>query len=164
MVAGEFDVFISHASEDKDAIVRALAHALDENYDLRVWYDEFELRIGDSLRRKVDAGISRSRFGVVVLSHAFFCDNHAAAPRTGAATHLGDTVNTTLSIATPAQLLADIEGRYASYAEFEQVLVATFNARAFDFPTGYGWRDVLRWGMGHGLVARDGQAIVLGPT
>jgi len=75
MVAGEFDVFISHASEDMDAIVRALAHALDEDYDLRVWYDEFELRIGDSLRRKVDAGISRSRFGVVVLSHAFFAKN-----------------------------------------------------------------------------------------
>lgn len=68
----EFDVFISHASEDKDAVVRALAHALDEDYDLRVWYDEFELRIGDSLRRKIDAGVSRSRFGVVVLSHAFF--------------------------------------------------------------------------------------------
>ena len=71
----EFDVFISHASEDKDAVVRALAHALDEEHGLRVWYDEFELRIGDSLRRKIDAGISRSRFGVVVLSQAFFAKN-----------------------------------------------------------------------------------------
>jgi hypothetical protein len=68
----EFDVFISHASEDKDAVVRALAHALDEEHGLRVWYDEFELRIGDSLRRKIDAGIARTRFGVVVPSHAFF--------------------------------------------------------------------------------------------
>jgi TIR domain len=40
-----------------------------------VWYDEFELRIGDSLRRKIDTGISRSRFGVVVLSRAFFAKN-----------------------------------------------------------------------------------------
>ena len=39
---------------------------------LRVWYDEFELRIGDSLRRKIDRGLARSRFGVVVLSKAFF--------------------------------------------------------------------------------------------
>jgi hypothetical protein len=71
----EFDVFISHASEDKDAVVRALAHALQMDHGLRVWYDEFELKLGDSLRRKIDAGIARTRFGVVVLSHAFFAKN-----------------------------------------------------------------------------------------
>jgi hypothetical protein len=67
----QYDVFISHASEDKDEIVRPLAFALQEA-GLRVWYDEFELRIGDSLRRKIDKGLANSRFGVVVLSHAFF--------------------------------------------------------------------------------------------
>lgn len=67
----EYDVFISHAAEDKDDIVRPLAHALRDG-GLSVWYDEFELRIGDSLRRKIDAGISRSRFGIVVLSKPFF--------------------------------------------------------------------------------------------
>jgi hypothetical protein len=67
----EFDVFISHASEDKEGVVRPLAHALKDE-GLRVWYDEFELRIGDSLRRKIDAGLAKSRFGVVVLSRAFF--------------------------------------------------------------------------------------------
>lgn len=67
----EFDVFISHANEDKDTIVRPLASALAAR-GLSVWYDEFELRIGDSLRRKIDAGIARSRFGIVVLSPAFF--------------------------------------------------------------------------------------------
>jgi hypothetical protein len=71
----DFDVFISHASEDKGSVVRALAAALTDDHGLRVWYDEFELRIGDSLRRKIDAGIARSRFGVVVLSHAFFAKN-----------------------------------------------------------------------------------------
>lgn len=70
----EFDVFISHAHEDKDAIVRPLAHALQAE-GLEVWYDEFELSIGDSLRRKIDAGLARSRFGVVVLSQAFFAKN-----------------------------------------------------------------------------------------
>ena len=69
-----YDVFISHATEDKDDVVRPLAQALiDQN--LRVWYDEFELRIGDSLRRKIDAGLTQSRFGIVVLSHAFFQKN-----------------------------------------------------------------------------------------
>ena len=69
--AKPYDVFVSHASGDKDEIVRPLAHALrDEN--LAVWYDEFELHIGDILRRKIDEGLVRSRFGVVVLSPAFF--------------------------------------------------------------------------------------------
>lgn len=66
----EYDVFISHASEDKDAIVRPLAKAL-LNENLRVWFDEFELRIGDSLRRKIDMGLANSRVGLVVLSRAF---------------------------------------------------------------------------------------------
>ncbi len=69
-----YDVFISHATEDKEEVVRPLAHALVAT-GLRVWYDEFELRIGDSLRRKIDAGLARSRFGVVVLSHSFFSKN-----------------------------------------------------------------------------------------
>ena len=66
-----FDVFISHASEDKDEVARPLAMAL-RGVGLRVWYDEFELRIGDSLRRNIDKGLANSRFGVVVLSPAFF--------------------------------------------------------------------------------------------
>lgn len=66
-----FDVFISHASEDKETVARPLAHALREA-GLEVWYDEFELRIGASLRQKIDFGLARSRFGVVVLSQAFF--------------------------------------------------------------------------------------------
>ena len=67
----EFDVFVAHATEDKEAVARPLAHALQKR-GLVVWFDEFELRIGDSLRRKIDSGIARSRFGIVVLSHPFF--------------------------------------------------------------------------------------------
>ena len=66
----DFDVFISHASEDKAEVVRPLAHAL-QNGGLSVWYDEFELKIGDSLRRKIDHGLARSRFGIVVFSKTF---------------------------------------------------------------------------------------------
>jgi len=66
----EFDVFISHASEDKEMVVRPLAQALKAS-GIRVWYDEFELRIGDSLRRKIDQGLARSRFGIVVISRPF---------------------------------------------------------------------------------------------
>ena len=66
----EYDVFISHASEDKDMVVRPLALALKDK-GLSVWYDEFELKIGDSLRRKIDQGLSRSRFGIVIISRSF---------------------------------------------------------------------------------------------
>lgn len=66
----EYDVFISHASEDKDNLVRPLAAALIEE-KLSVWYDEFELKIGDSLRRKIDRGLAKSRVGLVVLSKSF---------------------------------------------------------------------------------------------
>lgn len=65
-----YDVFISHASEDKDSIVRALANEL-VSQRLKVWYDEFTLRIGDSLRQKIDKGLAKSRVGLVVLSPAF---------------------------------------------------------------------------------------------
>jgi len=65
------DFFISHASEDKDGFVRDLAAAL-QSRGARVWYDEFTLKIGDSLRRNIDRGLAGSRFGVVVLSEHFF--------------------------------------------------------------------------------------------
>lgn len=66
-----YDVFICHASEDKDSFVRPLAEAL-KNSHLEVWYDEFSLLIGDSLRESIDKGLSKSRYGIVVLSPAFF--------------------------------------------------------------------------------------------
>ncbi|WP_367363157.1 DUF1883 domain-containing protein [Mesotoga sp.] len=66
----QFDVFISHASEDKDDVVRPLAYALKER-GISVWYDEFELKMGDSLRRKIDKGLANSYFGIVVISRDF---------------------------------------------------------------------------------------------
>ena len=66
-----YDVFISHATEDKDEIVRPLADALIAR-NVRVWYDESELRMGDSVRGKIEEGLANSRYGIVVLSHAFF--------------------------------------------------------------------------------------------
>ncbi|MBW4599846.1 MAG: toll/interleukin-1 receptor domain-containing protein [Calothrix sp. FI2-JRJ7] len=67
----EYDVFISHASEDKDSFVRPLAKKLqDRGY--RVWYDEFSLKLGDSLSNSIDKGLANARYGIVVLSHNFF--------------------------------------------------------------------------------------------
>ena len=68
------DAFISHASEDKDDLVRPLAEHLI-GMGFAVWYDEFQLTVGDSLRRSIDRGLAGSRFGIVVLSPSFFAKN-----------------------------------------------------------------------------------------
>ncbi|MFM2590988.1 DUF1883 domain-containing protein [Vibrio sp. TBV020] len=65
-----YDVFISHASEDKEHFVRDFADAL-KKHGLNVWYDEMTLKIGDSLRQKIDKGLANSRVGLVVLSPSF---------------------------------------------------------------------------------------------
>src|SRR5919198_4061640 len=67
----DWDIFISHASEDKEGFVRPIAQLLD-GIGVRVWYDEFTLEVGDSLSRSIDKGLSRSRYGAVVISRAFF--------------------------------------------------------------------------------------------
>lgn len=67
----EHDIFISHAGEDKETVARPLAKALADR-GWRVWLDELELTVGDSLSGRIDAALSKSRFGVVVLSPAFF--------------------------------------------------------------------------------------------
>lgn len=65
------DLFISHASEDKDELVRPLAMALVDR-GLSIWYDEFTLKLGDSLSESIDHGLAGSRYGLVVLSKDFF--------------------------------------------------------------------------------------------
>lgn len=65
------DVFISHASEDKMEVARPLA-ALLIQHGLKVWFDEHELTVGDSLRRAIETGLRSSRFGIVILSKSFF--------------------------------------------------------------------------------------------
>jgi hypothetical protein len=70
----EYDIFISHAWEDKEDFVRPLAEEL-EKMGFRVWYDEITLKVGDSLREKIDQGLSNSRYGTVILSSSFFSKN-----------------------------------------------------------------------------------------
>ncbi|SCX59804.1 TIR domain-containing protein [Klenkia marina] len=65
-----WDVFISHASEDKETVAAPLAQHL-QDLGVTVWLDSLELKIGDSLRRKIDEGLANSRFGVVVFSRPF---------------------------------------------------------------------------------------------
>jgi hypothetical protein len=66
----EYDVFICHASDDKEGFVRPFADAL-RRLSVSVWYDEFALEIGDSISRQIDKGIAGARFGIVVISSSF---------------------------------------------------------------------------------------------
>jgi len=70
----EYDFFVSHATEDKESFVRPLAEKLNE-LGIKIWYDEFQLKIGDSLRRSIDNGLKNSKYGIVVLSNSFFSKN-----------------------------------------------------------------------------------------
>ena len=67
----KWDVFVSYAGEDRDSAARPLAETLRAR-GLRVWFDKFELTLGDRLRRKIDEGLANSRFGIVLLSPSFF--------------------------------------------------------------------------------------------
>lgn len=66
-----YDAFISHASEDKAAVARPVAERL-RHRRVEVWYDEFTLTPGASLRQSIDRGLATSRYGIVVLSPHFF--------------------------------------------------------------------------------------------
>jgi len=63
----EYDVFISHAFEDKESFVDELVKEL-QSLGIKVWYDALNLKWGDSIRRKIDDGLKKSRFGIVVIS------------------------------------------------------------------------------------------------
>jgi CheY-like chemotaxis protein len=80
----KWDVFISHASEDKAEVARPLRDLLTEA-GLRVWLDEDQLRLGDSLRAKINKGIAASRYGVVILSPSFFAKQWPQAELDGLA-------------------------------------------------------------------------------
>ncbi|MFZ2643728.1 MAG: toll/interleukin-1 receptor domain-containing protein, partial [Verrucomicrobiia bacterium] len=58
-----FDVFLSHSSKDK-AVVRSLVERLRKD-GLKVWFDEWEIKPGDSIPAKIEKGLEHSR--VLVL-------------------------------------------------------------------------------------------------
>ena len=68
-----YDVFLSHSSKDK-AVVRPLAERLRKD-GVKVWLDEWEIRVGDSVPAKIEEGLERSRVLVLCMSaNAFGSD------------------------------------------------------------------------------------------
>jgi hypothetical protein len=65
------DIFLSHASEDKEEVAKPLQKALEQR-GLSVWFDEVKIKVGHSIRQDIEDGITNARFGVVILSQHFF--------------------------------------------------------------------------------------------
>lgn len=70
MTATAYDVFISHAFEDKNTFTNALALALKEK-GLKVWYSGFELKMGDSITSSVNNALKNAKYAVVVISPVY---------------------------------------------------------------------------------------------
>jgi hypothetical protein len=69
----QYDVFLSHSSKDK-AAVRPLAERLQAD-GLKVWFDEWVLKPGDSIPAKIEEGLEHSRVLVLCMSaNAFGSD------------------------------------------------------------------------------------------
>ncbi|MFX0199081.1 MAG: toll/interleukin-1 receptor domain-containing protein [Candidatus Hodarchaeota archaeon] len=68
------DIFICHASEDKEEVVNPMVEAFGQA-GITCWYDEAEVKWGDSITQKVNDGLNISRYVVVVFSSAFIGKN-----------------------------------------------------------------------------------------
>jgi hypothetical protein len=69
----QFDVFLSHSAKDK-AVVRELAARLKQD-GVHVWLDEEQIKPGDSIPAKIEAGLEHSRVLVLCMSaNAFGSD------------------------------------------------------------------------------------------
>lgn len=70
----EYDVFISHAFEDKESFVNEFVAELKKR-GLKVWYDTDAMKWGDSMRERIDKGLAKSKYGVVILSPNYIAEN-----------------------------------------------------------------------------------------
>ena len=69
----EYDVFVSHAWEDKEGFVDEFVAEL-EKLDIKVWYDKQRIKWGDSMRARIDDGLKKSRFGIAVISPDYIAE------------------------------------------------------------------------------------------
>lgn len=68
------DVFLSHASVDKNQYVFPFVEALKER-EISYWLDEAELKWGHSLLTQLSEGLLKSRFVIVFISDEFLSRN-----------------------------------------------------------------------------------------
>ncbi|MBD5540043.1 MAG: TIR domain-containing protein [Lachnospiraceae bacterium] len=67
----DYDVFVSHATEDKESFSDEFVSILQQKFNLNVWYDAVSIKWGASIRTEIDKGLKKSKFGVVILSRSY---------------------------------------------------------------------------------------------
>ena len=72
-ITPEYDVFISHAWEDKESFADDFVEEL-KKLEIKVWYDTSEIKWGDSMRKRIDDGLLHSKFGVAILSPHYIAE------------------------------------------------------------------------------------------
>ncbi len=69
----KYDLFICHASEDKDSFVRPLrllvgSQKISSSKEFDTFFDQWEIAPGDSIRQKIDAGLAGCTHFFVLLT------------------------------------------------------------------------------------------------
>ena len=67
--------FISHDSRDKETVAKPLVNELLKFPGCAIWYDEYSLKIGDSLRESIEAGLKECKKCVLLLSKNFLSNS-----------------------------------------------------------------------------------------
>lgn len=67
----EYDVFISHASKDKEDLIEELYHSLSK-LGISIFYDKESLEWGDNWKERILNGTKRAEFAIIVISENFF--------------------------------------------------------------------------------------------
>ena len=67
----EYDVFLSHANQDKAEIVDELYESL-EKLGISIFYDKETLEWGDNWKKRILEGTQKAEFAIIIISDNFF--------------------------------------------------------------------------------------------
>lgn len=123
------DVFLSHASVDKETFVIPFARQLDRS-GISYWLDEAEIRWGDKIARQINRGLNNARFVVIFLSESFVGRNWTEAELSAALAREnaeGRTVVLTIVTGNEDKLLSHYpllrDKKYVRWSEGEETIV-----------------------------------------
>ena len=106
------DMFLAHASIDKDKYVKPFAEALSER-EISYWLDEAELEWGHSLLDQISNGLAMSRYVGVFVSDAFLSRNWPVAELKAA---LNEEITSGIIKVLPIVICS--EAKYMSFSPF----------------------------------------------
>ena len=141
-----WNYFISHASEDKRLVAAPLAHYFSST-GFSVWYDDFSLKVGDSILAGINTGLAESAYGIVILSPSFFKKAWPQRELAGLMAQMTGVERrilpvwheiTSAEVTRAAPLLADIKAVSTSRglnAVAEEIVRASFPDRVASMPT-----------------------------